>query len=55
MAGMDWFTWTPFIQYKMWGLVVLGILAFVAGWIGLLNDSPQEGEQSDKEADRLPR
>lgn len=54
IAGMDWFTWTPYIQYKVWGLVVIGVLAFVAGWMGFFNDSapPAEEGQRDKGSDR---
>jgi hypothetical protein len=57
MHGMDWFTWTPFIQYKVWGLVVVGVLAFIGGWMGLLNDSApsEEGERPGKALDQPPR
>lgn len=55
MEGMDWFKWTPFIEYKFWGLVVMGVLAFIGGWMGWLNGSPREGERSDREADQTRR
>jgi hypothetical protein len=49
MADMDW---NGFIEYKLWKLVVLGILAFIGGWYGLFNSRPPGGaERHDREPD----
>lgn len=44
------FEWNAFTEWKLWGLIALGVLAFLAGAFGLLNGS--EGpDQRDKGQD----
>jgi len=47
MAGMEW---SNFVEYKLWKLVALGILAFLAGWFGLIPRS-RGAARPDKERD----
>jgi hypothetical protein len=45
------FEWSDFVEYKLWKLVALGILAFVGGWYGLFNSRSKEAARHDKELD----
>ena len=46
--------WNHFTEYKLWGLVAMGVLAFIAGCMGLLNGQ-EEAAPTDTEAVPPPR